>query len=172
MPPMIWIWLLVVVVAAILEVTGTALFMATVAVAALITALSALAIASLPVQLGIFAGLCLVGILFIRPAVVQTLGIGALGHHTDPLTGHIVGHPAIVTRPVNNMTGQIRFGESEFWSARTQTPDEEIEPGAVVEVIWVEGLHAVVARAPESGADDLLIPPTQSLTHDDKGVIA
>jgi membrane protein implicated in regulation of membrane protease activity len=138
------IWIIVAIVAAILEVLTTGLFLATMAVAAVATALVA---PFLPgaIQVLLFAGLSLVGILAVRPLVVSALGLDSLMRHDQPvIRSHIVGRRAVVTRIVDASGGQIRIGEGEFWSARAYDSNERIPVGETVEVMLVDGLTALV----------------------------
>lgn len=138
-----WIWLAVAVLAAIGEVLSFDLFLASVAVAAVIVAVLAL-ILPLVLQLSVFAGLSLVGIGFIRPAVKRMLGIEA-AHDTGALANsNVAGRRGIVTLAVDGNGGQIRIGEGEFWTARSFDPAVVLAPGETAEVLFVDGLTALV----------------------------
>ncbi|HEX6506134.1 MAG TPA: NfeD family protein, partial [Chloroflexota bacterium] len=120
-----WIWLVVALLAAIGEVLTTGLFLAIVAVAAVITAVIALAVPFVIIQILVFAGLSLGGIAFVRPVLVRSIGLDALSHSSGTITqSHIVGRRATVTRTVDAYGGQIRIGEGEFWSAKSYDPDD------------------------------------------------
>jgi membrane protein implicated in regulation of membrane protease activity len=143
-------WLVIAILAAIGEVLTLTLFLATASAAAVVTALISVGLHSLPLQLGIFAVLSLVGITVIRPLLVRTLGIESVSHPVGPsVQAHIVGRRGVVTRPVDDHSGQVRIGHSEFWSARTYESNQSLEVGTPVEVMLVEGLNALVAPAPQ-----------------------
>jgi|SRR5947209_7067523 len=140
-----WIWVIIAVVAGIVELLGTDLFLAAVAVGAVITAVSALAL-PLVLQLPIFAVVALLGISVVRPPVKRALGI----HEPQELRGpihqtQIEGRRGIVTQRVTGGGGQIRIGQGDFWSARSFDPDQEIEVGTPVDVLLVDGITALVA---------------------------
>lgn len=143
------IWLLVAIIAAIGEVVSTGLFLATVAAAAVVTAVVAILIPSLVLQIGLFAVLSLLGILLVRPTLVRMLGIDALSHAAGSSTqSHIVGRQATVTRTVDAHNGQVRIGQGEFWSARSYDANKRILPGKTVEIVLVDGITALVDPVP------------------------
>jgi membrane protein implicated in regulation of membrane protease activity len=140
-----WIWLLVALFAGIGELFTTALFFAIIAVAAVVTGVVALLLPFWLVQVALFAGLSLSGIVFVRPALVGMLGIKALIHGSaDGMQTKIAGRRATVTRTVDSAGGQIRIGDGEFWSARSYDPGDLIPVGASADVVVVDGLTALV----------------------------
>jgi membrane protein implicated in regulation of membrane protease activity len=147
---MSWLWLVAAVAAAIGETLTYDLFLASVAVAALITAASVFVL-PLGLQVGLFAVLALVGIFVVRPAAKAALGMSnvAQGH---PGLRHpfVVGRRAVVTHTVTEDGGQIRIGQGEFWSARAYEPSDLIEAGQPVRVMLVEGVTALVEPIPDS----------------------
>lgn len=158
----LWIWLAIAVIAGIGEAFTYDLFLASVAVAAVIVAVLSLFLAW-PIAIGVFAALSLVGITMIRPTVKHALGIDSLA---QPVTRvrhtHVVGRRAEVTQAITQDSGQIRIGQGEFWTARSYEPDQHIEPGKSVEVVMVEGLTALVepvrteAEAAETATNTLI----------------
>lgn len=142
------IWLVVAIAAAIGEIMTAGLFLASFAVAAVITAIVAFIPGTLILQVPIFAALSLLGIAVFRP-----IALGVLGWHpADQISGpvmqrHLVNKRAVVTRAVDASGGQVRVGEGEFWSARSFDPSEVMQPGTVVEIVLVEGLTALVSPA-------------------------
>ena len=140
-----WIWVIVAIVAGIVELLGTDLFLAAVAVAAGITAVTALALPLL-LQLPIFAVVSLLGIAVVRPPVKRALGIHEPQEISGPIhQSQIEGRRGIVTQKVTGGGGQIRIGQGDFWSARSFDPDQEIEVGTPVDVLLVDGITALVA---------------------------
>jgi membrane protein implicated in regulation of membrane protease activity len=144
-----WIlWILLAIVAAIGEVMGTGLFLASIAVAALATALVAVLGISVVFQVLAFVGFSLVGIAIFRPIVVHALGINV----ADQLTGtvshpHLAGKHAVVTQTVDANGGQIRIGEGEFWSARPYDANLQFPPGTHVDIVLVDGVTALVEQS-------------------------
>jgi membrane protein implicated in regulation of membrane protease activity len=139
----LWIWLVVAVVAAIGEVMTFDLFLASVAVAALIMAPATLFIAP-ELQVGAFAVLSLLGIFIVRPAVKHALKIEGASREHVMNDRHLIGRRAVVMQRVDAGGGQIRIGQGEFWSARPYNPTDIIESGTAVEVVLVQGLTALV----------------------------
>jgi membrane protein implicated in regulation of membrane protease activity len=140
-----WLWLVVALLAGVGEVLTTGLFLAIVAVAAVMTAIVSLLMPVALVQVALFAGMSLGGIAFIRPALIHSFGIDSLSHGSGHVTqSQIVGRRATVTRTVDSAGGQVRIGDGEFWSARSYDPDDLIPVGASADVMVVDGLTALV----------------------------
>jgi membrane protein implicated in regulation of membrane protease activity len=140
----LWIWLVVAVAAAIGEALTYDLFLASVAGAALLTAITVLILPG-AAQVGVFAVLSLLGIFVVRPAAKAALG---LNHASNDSIGvrhtHVIGRRAVVTQTVTLDGGQIRIGQGEFWSARAYEPTDRFEPGDPVRVVLIEGVTALV----------------------------
>lgn len=152
------LWIIVAVIAAIGEVLSTGLFLATAVVAALITAVLAVFVPIAAVQVLVFGALSLLGILAIRPIVVQKLGMDTMVHKSGELRqSHLVGRRGIVTQTVDAYGGQIRVGQGEFWSARSYGLEGEIPVDTPVEIVLVDGLKALVTPIEW---EESLKPPT------------
>lgn len=153
------IWLVVAIIAAIGEVVSTGLFLATAAVAALITAALATVVDVAVIQVIVFGVLSLLGILVVRPFVVTTLGLDSILHPTSATVSEsrLVGRHATVTQSVSLAGGQIRLGQSEFWSARPYDPSDRLSEGTPVEIMAVDRLTALV-----SPVDPPALPPIDS----------
>jgi membrane protein implicated in regulation of membrane protease activity len=142
-----WTWLVVAVLAAIGEIVTFDLFLASVAAAAVITAVLAVLIPIVIIQVAAFAGLSLVGIAFVRPAIKHALGIESVTHLTGAVPqSYLAGRRGVVTQAVDGSGGQIRIGQGEFWSARSYDPSDTIPVSTPVEVVLVDGLTALVER--------------------------
>lgn len=141
-----WFWLVVALLAGVGEVLTTGLFLAIVALAAIITALVALLLPFTLVQVALFAGMSLAGIAFIRPVLVRSFGMDTLSHASGRVTqSQLIGRRATVTRTVDSAGGQVRIGDGEFWSAKAYDPDDLIPVGAPADIVVVDGLTALVS---------------------------
>lgn len=141
----IWlIWLIVAILAAIGEVLSTGLFLASVAVAAIVTALVAIVLPFAVVDVALFAGLSLLGVLVIRPIVVNAIGLDSLLHGGELTQPRLAGKRAIVTHQVDAHGGQVRIGQGEFWSARLYEGTKPIAVGEPVEIVFIDGITALV----------------------------
>lgn len=139
-------WLVIAIVAAVGEILTTGLFLASIAVAAVITAIVSIFLPVGIIEIAVFAAVSLVGIAVFRPIVVHALGMEASSALTGSLSHpYLVGKRALVTRTVDAERGQIRVGQGEFWSARAFNEDDVIPPGRQVEILVVDGLTALVA---------------------------
>jgi membrane protein implicated in regulation of membrane protease activity len=143
-----WPWLVIAGLAAVGELLSYDLFLAPVAVAALVVAVIAL-VSPFALQVGLFGVLSLLGIMVLRPIIRHALGLDSRIGDTEPV-GHdtLAGRRGIVTHTVNAGSGQIRIGEGEFWTARSFDPTATLVPGEAVEVVVVDGIAALVEAAP------------------------
>ncbi len=144
----LWIWLGVAGLAALGELLSYDLFLAPVATAGVVVALIA-PVSPFPLQVVLFGGLSLLGIMFLRPALKHALGLDTPGSDVEAL-GHenVVGRRGIVTETVDAGGGQIRIGQSEFWTARPFDPAHTLPPGDLAEVLLVDGVTALVESVP------------------------
>lgn len=143
-----WLWLVIAALAVLGELVTYDLFLAPVAVAAVIVAVIA-PFSPFPLQVGLFGGLSLLGIVFLRPILRHALGLDSRTGDTEAV-GHadLVGRRGIVTQTVDADSGQIRIGEGEFWTARSFDPTHTLPPGDVVEVLVIDGIVALVEAVP------------------------
>jgi membrane protein implicated in regulation of membrane protease activity len=148
-----WIWLAIAVVAAIGEILTVDLFLASVAAAAIVAAGVGFAV-GVPAQIAVFAVVSLLGILVFRPLIKSALGIdSSVSNVASASHPHLAGRRAVVTQTVDASGGQVRIGQGEFWSARTYNPNGPIPPGAVVEIVLVDGLTALVAPVQQTSLE-------------------
>ncbi|MDQ2744552.1 MAG: NfeD family protein [Chloroflexota bacterium] len=167
-----WIafWLVIVLLAAIGEVFTFDLFLGSVAVAALITAGVALLL-PITAQASAFVALSLVGIVLVRPTLKRTLGIGSLAQEQNGANhSHLQGRQGIVTQEIDMGGGLVRLGAGEFWTARPFDSTDTLQVGEHIEVVYVDGLTALVERArtlpvnTTSGADDRAEPRQKGIS--------
>ena len=115
-------------------------FLGPVALAAVVSAVAAVAGAAVWLQLLVFAGASLASLGFLRPL--------ARAHvHMPPAlrtgTAALTGAKATVLQRVDKTGGRVRIGGEE-WTARPYMPDQVIEPGTEVEVVEIKGATALV----------------------------
>lgn len=60
-------------------------------------------------------------------------------------TAALVGRKAVVTRRIDALGGRVRIGGEE-WTARSYVAGDEIEEGAQVDVVEIEGATALVMK--------------------------
>lgn len=141
MGSVLWlVWIVVAILALAGELLTLGLFFGSLSVAALVTA-AASVVFPLPIQLAVFSVVSLLMLLAVRPAVFRFLP-GASDEQPRALGP--VGRHGLATQRITNLQGQIRVGNSEFWSARSEISDATVDPGAEVEVVGMDGLTAVV----------------------------
>ena len=91
---------------------------------------------------GVVFGVGAVGsLMFLRPVALRHLKKKPADHATN--VEALIGAPAVTLSPVNENEGLVKLS-GETWSARSNKG--EIESGARVEVVAIEGATAVVKR--------------------------
>ena len=133
-------WLIAAIVLAVIEITTLDLVFIMLAVGALAGALAALGTDSLVVQSLVAAGVAVLMLGVVRPTTLR--------HMRQPKemrtgTAALVGASGVVLDRVDLDDGRVKIG-GEIWSARTFEPSHVLEPGTRVEVIRIDGAHAVV----------------------------
>lgn len=134
------LWLIVAAVLAAGEVATTGFILGPLAVAAVLTALVALAGAGVVLQLIAFIAASIASIALLRPIAVRHLRVPA---RIRTGTAALVGSKAVVLERVDADGGRVKIG-GEVWSARAFLDGQVIEPGARVEVAEIEGATALV----------------------------
>lgn len=134
-------WVIAAVLLAIGEIfTPGLFFLGPVALAAVASALSAVAGAAVVIQLVVFVLTSAASLAVLRPLARSHL-------HMPPAlrtgTAALQGAKALVTQRVDQNGGRVRIGGEE-WSARAYMPDQVIEPGTQVEVVEIRGATALV----------------------------
>jgi membrane protein implicated in regulation of membrane protease activity len=138
-----WVaWMIAAGLLAVGEMFTLGFFLGPVAVAAVTSAIVALAGGGLALQWIVFIAVSAASLAVLRPI--------ARRHLRTPLslrtgTAALIGCPAIVLERVDGRGGQVKIG-GEVWSARSYDEDEAFEPGARVEVLEIQGATALVAE--------------------------
>lgn len=125
----------------ILEMVVPSMFFLNLAVAAIITALVAIWIASWPVLIIIFAVLSIVSILFLRPLLIKNK------KNKETQTGmesKYIGKIVKVIEPITKFSGAITIYD-ERWEARVDS-DETIPVGSEVKIVKNESLVLTVEK--------------------------
>ena len=138
-----WVWWMI--AAGILaagEIFTMGFFLGPIAIAAVLSAVVALAGAGLAIQWVVFIIASLGSLLVLRPVARRHL-------RTPPSirtgTAALVGAPATVLERVDGLGGQVKIG-GEIWSARSFDEDDVFEPGTRVEVFKIDGATALVSE--------------------------
>ena len=138
-----WVlWMIAVGMLTVGEILTMGFFLGPIAVAALVTALAALAGAGLALQLVVFTVLSIASILVLRPIARRHLHLPA---KVRTGAAALVGSRAVVLEQVSADGGTVKIG-GEVWTARPFDEDDVFEPGARVEVMKIDGATALVAE--------------------------
>lgn len=138
-------WVLWMVAAGLLaagEMFTLGFFLGPIAIAAVLSAVVALAGGGFALQWIVFIVASLGSLLVLRPVARRHLRTPA---SIRTGTAALVGGTATVLERVDRNGGQIKLG-GETWSARAYDEDAAFEPGARVEVLKIEGATALVAE--------------------------
>ena len=137
-------WLIWAIAAALLSVgellTPGMFFLGPVALAAIASAVVALADVGVVGQLLVFIVGAICSVWFLRPIARRHLHMPAA---LRTGTAALEGTKAVVLQRVDMNGGRVRIGGEE-WSARAYLEDQVLEPGARVEVVKIEGATALV----------------------------
>ena len=137
----LWMWFGAAGVLLVVEMLTVDLLFASLAFSALLAAGANAAGFDVVVQ-GVVFGVGAVGsLLFLRPVALKHLKKKPADHATN--IEALIGAPAIALTAVTENEGLVKLG-GETWSARSFNDD--IENGARVEVVAIEGATAVVKR--------------------------
>lgn len=146
-----WVlWLVIVVVAVVLELLTLSLVFAMIAIGSLVGGLGTWLLGG-PVWLQVVDAAVLSGLLvfIIRPLLYRLLVHGRPRELTN--VDALAGMTARATSPFREGTGYARLDNGETWSARLDDPHEQtrVDVGARLVVVGIRGATAVVAPAPQ-----------------------
>ncbi|MGZ4602273.1 MAG: NfeD family protein [Kineosporiaceae bacterium] len=133
-------WLIAAIVLSVAEITTVNLVFIMLAAGAFAGGLTSLVTDSLVAQSVVAASVSVLMLGLVRPV--------ALRHLRQPVairTGidALVGAEGVVVDRVDRHDGRVKIG-GEIWSARTYDPATVLEPGTSIEVVRIDGAHAVV----------------------------
>lgn len=137
----IWMWLAASGVLLVIEVLTVDLLFASLAFSALLAA-GASAFGFNGIVQGVVFGVGAAGsLMFLRPIALRHLKKKPADHATN--VEALIGAPAVTLSALTELEGLVKLS-GETWSARSNKG--EIESGARVEVVAIEGATAVVKR--------------------------
>ncbi|MEO8432708.1 MAG: NfeD family protein [Acidobacteriota bacterium] len=138
---LIALWLILALVAGIVEVIVPVFGFVFVTVAALLAALAAYGGVVWPVQVVIFAVALVLSLLLLRPLLAKRFG----GRGVPSRTEALVGRRGLVIQPIDPVlgSGRVNVGGDD-WAARSHVP---IAAGAEVLVEGADGIVLLVAPA-------------------------
>jgi membrane protein implicated in regulation of membrane protease activity len=143
--PAIIVWLIILVVAAVVEISTVQLISIWFSFGALVALITASVGASTRAQLAFFLVAAFVLLIFTRPLAKKLLIKAPKRTNAD----RAIGQTAVVTKKIEN---DLAVGEAEvfgqLWSARSRD-GESIQPGEKVTVLSIEGVKLIVERKQE-----------------------
>jgi membrane protein implicated in regulation of membrane protease activity len=147
MNEMIILWLIVLILAIVIEVISLGLTSIWFAGGAILALIAALFNANLGIQIALFVLSSVLLLYFTRPIAVKYFNKDRIKTNAESL----IGRQAIVISEISNLQGigQVTVGGQE-WTARSEDDHKEIPVGAVVEVVAIDGVKAIVKELPQS----------------------
>ncbi len=136
------IWLIASAVMFIMEIFTVSFLLFFPAVGAFLAFLCAIFKATMEVQISVFVISSILLIVFIRPIVTKFFKTNNVAMNSQS----VVGKNAIVIKEINNLhgRGQVKVA-GEIWTA-VSSNDEDIEEGATVIVLKIEGVKLIVKK--------------------------
>jgi len=154
MSEMIILWLVVLILAIILELISLGLTSIWFAGGAVVAIIAAFLHANFGIQCGLFVLTTLLLLYFTRPIAVRYFNKDRIKTNAESL----VGRQAIVISEVDNLQGigQATVGGQE-WSARN-VDDEQILPvGTVAEIVAIDGVKLIIKEIPQPTNKDVYV---------------
>ena len=138
---MMIIWLVVLIIAAIVEVLTMGLTTIWFAGGALVAIVATLLHAPIAIQVVLFFVVSLLLLFFTRPVAVRYFNRDRVKTNVESL----VGRQAIVISEISNIQGigQVTVGGNQ-WSARSVSDNVVIPAGAVVNILSINGVKLIV----------------------------
>lgn len=137
------IWLVVLVLAIVIEIATLGLTTIWFAGGALVAFLLSLAGVPVGFQIAAFLIVSLVLLYFTRPIAIKYFNQNRTRTNTEAL----IGKQAIVVSDINNIEGLGRvLIQGKEWTARAELEEEKIAAGAVVLVTGIEGVKLLVKK--------------------------
>ena len=133
-------WVLLGVALVVIEMTTLDLIFLMLAVGAFAGAFGATVVANLIVQAAIALGVALMMLAAVRPVALRHLRIP---QELRSGMAALPGSRAIVLERVDERDGRVKIG-GETWSARTESPNQVLEPGTNADVLRIDGATAIV----------------------------
>ena len=143
---MVLFWVILAVIFAALEGTGTGVAIWFTIGSGAAAAASALG-APVPAQVIIFFAVGIVLLIFARPLLVEKLKVGREKNYTEQLEGK----PGLVVEAIEQFgSGQVKV-RGIVWTSVGETDDFSAPVGSKVEIVRVEGVKLVVKTFSETG---------------------
>ncbi len=134
------IWMIAAGALAVGEILTLGFFLGPIAIAAVLSAVVALAGGGTALQLVVFIAVSIASLGVLRPIARRHMRTPA---QLRTGTAALVGAEAVVLERVDRDGGQVKLA-GEVWSARAYDEDEVLEPGARAHVMKIDGATALV----------------------------
>ena len=150
MSEMMVVWLIILILAIIVEVISLGLTSIWFAGGAIVAILATLLHANVPIQVALFVISSLLLLYFTRPLAVKYFNKDRIKTNVESL----IGRQAVVISEIDNLQGigQVTVGGQE-WSARSVDERKQIPVGAVVEIIAINGVKLIVRDCMQAPAE-------------------
>jgi membrane protein implicated in regulation of membrane protease activity len=141
------IWIVIAVVALVVEATTTSFFTIYFGIAAAICAVLAALGAPEAAQILAFGGISVAGLYLTRPWLKRVSGVDrpTVPMGVDAMRGRV----GVVTKPIGELESGLVKVDGETWTARSYFDQEPIAAGSRIEVVEIRGVTALVIPAPQ-----------------------
>jgi len=150
-----WLWWVGAALAlGLIEIASLDLVFTMLAIAALAAAGAAALGLGFPGQVIVFVVTSALLLAILRPLALRKLKPAGPGERTNAAA--LVGRRVEVIEPVSDRRGLVKLA-GETWTARTEEPGVEYQPGEYLQVVRIEGATAIVGPLPTPPGTE---PPT------------
>lgn len=142
----VWIWVLVIALAVIVEIVSDQLVSIWFVPGALVALLLECFDIDIWWQVLAAAVVTVAGIIFLRKFLIRFTKATSSKTNTDL----IIGEKCIVTEKIHNFAGcgQVKV-KGQVWSARGCSEDDEFEEGEILSIVAIEGVKLICKRIEE-----------------------
>ncbi len=150
MEPVIWIWLALLIVFIVFELSTTSLTTIWFAGGALVALILALVKAPLWAQIVVFIVVSLLLLFFTRPLLTKVLKVGTTKTNVDSLIGQ---RAKVIVEIDNDKEMGYAVVNGQEWTARSENDSDVIPEDEMVEIVGISGVKLIVKRLSRGKVD-------------------
>lgn len=138
-----YVWLGIIFIAAGIVAVTVALVSVWFIPAALISMILAFCNVGLPIQIGVFVGVSVLLIVFLRPITTKLLKVKKIPTNADSL----IGKKVVITELVDNVqaTGEGKVS-GRYWSVRSIDDSITFKPGEIATIEEIQGVKLICSK--------------------------
>lgn len=148
MDPVIWVWLGLVVVFAVVEIATTSLTTIWFAGGALVAFIMSLFHAPVWADIVVFLVVSLILLFFTRPLITKVFKVGNAKTNVDSLIGK---NAKVIVEIDNNKGVGYAVVDGQEWTARSEDDEKVIPEDSMVEIVGISGVKLIVRELTKKG---------------------